>query len=188
MASGSFSRLSEQQGVSIVEVLVAAVVLAVGIVGLIGARLSRLSGGAGLKDSGARGPLGLILVSFTTSPTMGRAATEAAGHGFLTGWALAIAGDMLYFALLMASTLWISGVFGDERLTIGTVLVVSWVLPMVIRRVRRGRPQPAPARAAVAVTPVVPSLVPAVAVAPPTPRRRSGRGNRNPNRPRGLHR
>jgi hypothetical protein len=37
----------------------------------------------------------------------GRAAAKAAGHGFLPGWAIAITGDMIYFVVLMASTLWL---------------------------------------------------------------------------------
>src|SRR5438094_6052165 len=43
-------------------------------VGRIGDRLARFSGQSGLRDSGARGPLGLILVSLTFDPTAGRAA------------------------------------------------------------------------------------------------------------------
>lgn len=103
----------------------------------LGDRLSRLTGQAGLRDEGARGPLGLILVSFTISPTTGRAAAAAAGHGFLAGWTLAIIGDMGYFLLLMASTLWLSGVLGDERMTVGAVLLLTWVLPLLLRRLRR---------------------------------------------------
>jgi hypothetical protein len=154
--------------------------------GRIGDRLSRLSGGAGLKDSGARGPLGLILVSFTTSPTMGRAATSAAGHGFFSGWSLAIIGDMLYFALLMASTLWISGLLGDERLTIGLVLVATWVLPTLLRRLhgrRAARVAAAPApRPIAAVSMAVAEPVPP---AVPRSRRRTNRGRMT--RARGLH-
>jgi hypothetical protein len=140
--------------------------------GRLGQRLARLSGGAGLRDGGARGPLGLVLVSFSTSPTMGRAAAAAAGHGFFSGWALAIAGDMLYFVLVMASTLWISGVLGDERLTIGAVLVGTWVLPTVIRRLRAARTS-LPRRMPVSSPGIVPALAPASAPtpAPPTPTR-----------------
>jgi hypothetical protein len=166
----------------------------IAIVGRIGGRLSSLSGGAGLKDSGARGPLGLILVSFTTSPTMGRAATQAAGHGFLTGWALAIAGDMLYFVLVMASTLWISGVFGDERLTIGTVLVATWVLPVLLRRLRRARAsaQPAVSPRLPLATAYVPSANAADVSTDRSTRRpvarRANRSASSSRRPRGLHR
>jgi hypothetical protein len=105
----------------------------------VGQRLGSLTGTAGLRDEGMRGPLGLVLVSFSISPTTGRAAAAAAGHGFISGWTLAILGDMAYFGLLMASTLWVSSVFGDDRLTIGLVLVATWVIPLMIRRARRPR-------------------------------------------------
>jgi hypothetical protein len=109
----------------------------VAFLGRLGNRLARFSGAAGLQGGGVRGPLGLILFSFSVSPTAGRAASEAAGHGFFSGWTLAILGDMGYFLLIMASTLWVSSVFGDDRLTIGAVLIGAWILPMVIRRLRR---------------------------------------------------
>ena len=100
---------------------------------------ARASSGAGLRDGGGRGPLGLILFSFTVDPVSGRGAAAAAGHGFVMGWAFAIAGDMIYFGVLMAATLWLSGVLGDERMTVGVVLISIWVLSMVIRRHRHGR-------------------------------------------------
>jgi hypothetical protein len=89
---------------------------------------------SGASASGAKGPLGLILVSFGVDPMTGRAAAAAAGHGFVPGWALAIAGDMLYFVVLMASTLWLEGVLGDQRLTVFAVLVLMLVLPSIVRR------------------------------------------------------
>ncbi len=89
---------------------------------------------SGASASGAKGPLGLILVSFGVDPMTGRAAAAAAGHGFVPGWALAIAGDMLYFVVLMASTLWLEGVLGDQRLTVFAVLVLMLVLPSLVRR------------------------------------------------------
>jgi hypothetical protein len=119
--------------------------------GRLGQRLVSLSGNVGLRDSGVRGPLGLIMVSFTVSPLAGRAAAATAGHGFVTGWALAIAGDMLYFTLLMASTLWLSSVLGDERLTVGAVLAIMFVAPMLLRRLR-GAGRPAVVGAATAPT------------------------------------
>jgi hypothetical protein len=156
------------------------------VVGRVGAFFGRLSGGAGLKDSGARGPLGLILVSFTTSPTMGRAATSAAGHGFFSGWSLAIVGDMLYFVLVMASTLWISGLLGDERVTIGIVLVATWVLPTLLRRLHARRATsvataPAPKPMAAVSVAVAEPVGPAVARS----RRRTNRARMT--RARGLH-
>ncbi len=104
----------------------------------LGARLARLTETTGLQEGGVRGPLGLILVSFTVNPLAGRAAAAAAGHGFFSGWALAIIGDMIYFALIMASTLWISSVFGNDRLAIGVVLIVAFLAPILLRRLRRG--------------------------------------------------
>lgn len=112
--------------------------------GAIGQRLSRLTDRSGLRENGVRGPLGLILVSFTVSPTTGRAAAAAAGHGFLSGWTFAITGDMLYFLVLMASTLWLSSVVGDERVTVGVVLLGMWLAPSLLRRLT-GRVQRASA-------------------------------------------
>ena len=82
----------------------------------------------------ASGPLALVLVSFGVDPMTGRAAASAAGHGFFSGWTIAIAGDMLYFVVLMASTLWLNNVLGDERTTIVAMLVVMIVLPGLLRR------------------------------------------------------
>src|SRR5262249_42004104 len=75
-----------------------------------GTAIRALATRAGGAQTGARGPLGLVLVSFGVDPMTGRAAAAAAGHGFVPGWAIAIAGDMLYFLVLMASTLWLEGV------------------------------------------------------------------------------
>ena len=99
--------------------------------------VKRLSDGAGLKQEGTKSALGLIFLSFAVSPTTGRAAAAAVGHGFLRGWSLAITGDMGYFALLMVSTLWLSNVLGNDRLTIVIAFVAAWVLPLVLGRVRR---------------------------------------------------
>lgn len=112
----------------------------VGPIGRLGDRLARLTGSAGLHKGGARGLLGLVLVSFSVSPLACRAASVAAGHGFFVGWALAIVGDMIYFGLIMASTLWISSVFGDDRLAIGAVLIATWFGPVLIRRMLRKPP------------------------------------------------
>jgi len=80
------------------------------------------------------GVLGLVLVAFGVDPMTGRAAAAAAGHGFVPGWGIAITGDLLYFAVLMVSTLWLDGILGDERYTIGAVLILMFVVPSVIRR------------------------------------------------------
>ncbi|HEY2773437.1 MAG TPA: hypothetical protein VGK20_05240 [Candidatus Binatia bacterium] len=84
-----------------------------------------------------RSVLALVLVAFGVDPMTGRTAAAAAGHGFIPGWAIAITGDMFYFALLMLMTLWVGSAVGDDRLTIGIMLVVMFVLPALLRR-RRG--------------------------------------------------
>lgn len=125
-------------------------------IGRLGKRLSRLSGATGLSEGKVQGPLGLILFSFAWAPTPARAASEAAGHGFIVGWTLAIIGDMAYFTMIMVSTLWVSNLFGDDRLAVGAVLVGAWVIPMLFRRFRRQpaatRPRLRVATAAVAAT------------------------------------
>ena len=103
----------------------------------------KASSSAGLQDEGGRGPLGLILFSFTVDPISGRGAAAAAGHGFMAGWAFAIAGDMIYFGVLMAATLWLSGMFGDDRTTVGVVLMAVWGLSWLIRRRQQRRTGPA---------------------------------------------
>ncbi|MCA1647528.1 MAG: hypothetical protein LC797_19390 [Chloroflexi bacterium] len=152
--------------------------------GRLGQRLSRFTARAGLQEEGVRGPLGLILVSFTVNPLAGRAAAAAAGHGFFSGWALAIVGDMLYFALIMASTLVLSSMFGD-RLAIGAVLITAFLAPLLIRRLRRsparaGLPSPTPTMRLAAAN-AAPPAAPSAARGPRkrsthTGRRRSSRG------------
>jgi hypothetical protein len=41
---------------------------------------------------------------------------------------------MLYFLMLMASTLWLSSVLGDERMTLGISLLLMWVAPFLLRK------------------------------------------------------
>ncbi|MGE3268857.1 MAG: hypothetical protein AB7P40_08935 [Chloroflexota bacterium] len=107
---------------------------AVPVLGKVRDFFARASGAAGLRDEGAHGPLGLILFSFTVDPVSARGAAAAAGHGFIVGWSLAVAGDMLYFGVLMAATLWLSGILGDEQSTVGIVLLSIWGLSWLIRR------------------------------------------------------
>jgi hypothetical protein len=102
----------------------------------LGTQFAQLTGQAGLRDEGARGPLGLVLLSFAISPTAGRAASAAAGHGFLTGWALAITGDLIYFTMVMGSTLWLSDQLGDSRTAVAVVLVLGWLMPVLLRKWR----------------------------------------------------
>jgi len=95
-----------------------------------------------LSNYGTRlGPLTLITISFGVDPMTGRAATAFAGHGFVTGWALAITGDMIYFALLMVSTLWLNGILGDGTQTTIIIMVAMMVVPALVRRVRERKTQ-----------------------------------------------
>jgi hypothetical protein len=41
----------------------------------------------------------------------------AVGHGFLAGWAIAIAGDMLYFAVIALTTLNLNAYIQDPDTT-----------------------------------------------------------------------
>ena len=49
------------------------------------------------------GIFALIMIAFGADPMTGRAVAVAAGHGFLVGWMIAIAGDMIYFSLCVHS-------------------------------------------------------------------------------------
>jgi hypothetical protein len=82
------------------------------------------------------GPFSLIMVAFGVDPMTGRAAAVASGHGFVTGWVLAITGDMLYFMVIMASTLWLNGILGDGTATTVIIMVVMMVVPVLVRRFR----------------------------------------------------
>ncbi|MBV9895170.1 MAG: hypothetical protein JO020_13460 [Chloroflexi bacterium] len=103
----------------------------------LGQRLSRLSGATGLNEGRVKGPLGLVLFSFVFAPAPARAASEAAGHGPISGWTLAIIGDMAYFGVVMASTLLVIQIFGDSRLTLGPLILAAWLLPMLVQRLQR---------------------------------------------------
>jgi hypothetical protein len=87
----------------------------------------------------ALGPLSLIAVAFGVDPMTGRAVAKAAGHGFLTGWAIAITGDMMYFSVLMVSTLWLNHILGDGTWTTVIMLVAMVAVPAIIRRFRERR-------------------------------------------------
>ncbi|RYZ80482.1 MAG: hypothetical protein EOP04_25805 [Proteobacteria bacterium] len=87
-----------------------------------------------------RNPFFLILISFGIDPMTGRAAALAAGHGFLSGWAIAIAGDLVYFTVIMASTLWLHDVLGDGQSTTLIIMVAMFLIPEIIRHLRKEKP------------------------------------------------
>ncbi len=80
------------------------------------------------------GVLALIMIAFGADPMSGRAIALAAGHGFFGGWFIAIAGDMLYFTLLMASTLWLKSVIGNATITMIIIFAIMMIIPQIFRR------------------------------------------------------
>jgi hypothetical protein len=82
------------------------------------------------------GPLSLVMIAFGVDPMTGRATALAAGHGFLAGWAFAIAGDMLYFAVIALTTLRLNTYFRDPNTTMLVVLGAMFVVPILIRYFR----------------------------------------------------
>ena len=108
-------------------------------------RLTRL--GAALKAATARsvahfggtsaGPLALVMIAFGVDPMTGRATALAAGHGFLAGWAFALAGDMLYFAVIAIATLRLNAYIKDPNTTMLIILGAMFIVPMLVRYVRK---------------------------------------------------
>jgi hypothetical protein len=70
----------------------------------------------------------------------GRVATHAAGYKFVTGWALAICGDMIFFSVIMASTLWLNNILGDGTWAAVIIMIAMIAVPALIRRLRRRPP------------------------------------------------
>lgn len=99
--------------------------------------LERVMTGSALKNGIAPpGPFALVMISFGVDPMTGRTAALAVGHGFFAGWAIAIAGDMIFFAVIMASTLWLNGVLGDGTWTAVIIMSAMIVVPWGVRRLR----------------------------------------------------
>jgi len=95
---------------------------------------------AKLSGTGA-GPVSLVMVSFGVDPMTGRATALAAGYGFVAGWAFAIAGDMLYFAVIALTTLRLNSYIRDPNITMLVVLAAMFVVPMVVRYLRSLAPR-----------------------------------------------
>jgi hypothetical protein len=85
--------------------------------------------------SGA-GPVALIMIAFGVDPMTGRASALAAGHGFIAGWAVAITGDMLYFAVVAITTLRLNSYVRDPDVTMWIVLFAMFCVPSLVRLVR----------------------------------------------------
>lgn len=86
------------------------------------------------------GPVALVMVAFGVDPMTGRASALAAGHGFVTGWAIAIAGDMLYFTVIAVTTLRLNAHIKDPDTTMLIVLGAMFLAPLVIRQLHAPQP------------------------------------------------
>ena len=78
----------------------------------------------------------LIMIAFGVDPMTGRAVAVAVGHGFVIGWAIAIAGDMIYFTLLMVSTLWLNNIIGDGTTTTFIIMVLMFLIPHFLKKIK----------------------------------------------------
>jgi len=85
------------------------------------------------------GPFMLVMIAFGVDPMTGRAAAHAAGHGFIAGWAVAIAGDMLYYGVIAFTTLRLNAYIQDPNTTMLIVLGAMIVVPIIVRRIRARR-------------------------------------------------
>lgn len=79
-------------------------------------------------------PIGIALTAFGAGLPFGRALAAGAGFGLVSSWLFTIAGDMAYFGLGMASTLWFDGLLGDPRMAAFAGLAVMFVVPALIQR------------------------------------------------------
>ena len=82
------------------------------------------------------GPMTLVMISFGVNPITGRATALAAGHGIVAGWAFAIAGDMLYYAILALTTLRLNSYISDPNITILLVVAAMALVAMLVRYFR----------------------------------------------------
>lgn len=85
------------------------------------------------------GPVALVMIAFGVDPMTGRASALAAGHGFISGWAIAIAGDMLYFGVIALTTLRLNMYIRDPNTTMWIVLFAMFSIPPLVRFIRSRR-------------------------------------------------
>jgi hypothetical protein len=103
---------------------------------LLGAAYRRSMEKTAARYGGSAGPFTLIMIAFGVDPMTGRAAAAAAGHGFVSGWILAITGDMLYFLVIMIATLKLSAVLGDPNRAAWIVLAAMILVPILIDKAK----------------------------------------------------
>lgn len=87
------------------------------------------------------GPFMLVMIAFGVDPMTGRTAAAVAGHGFVAGWAIAIAGDMLYFLAVAAATLKLNSWVKDPNTTSVVILIAMFAVPWLIRRAKARFPR-----------------------------------------------
>jgi hypothetical protein len=83
------------------------------------------------------GPFALVMITLGTDPMTGRSMSKAVGHGFLTGWTLTILGDMIFFGIIMVSTLWLNNLLGDGTWAAVIIMVAMIAIPSIIRKIRQ---------------------------------------------------
>lgn len=81
-------------------------------------------------------PLSLILLTFGTDPMTGRSIAKIVGHGAITGWSLVFIGDMMFFIVVMVSTLSLNSYLGDGTWTAVIITVAIFGVPALIRYLR----------------------------------------------------
>jgi hypothetical protein len=87
-------------------------------------------------------PFYLVMIAFGVDPMTGRAVAMAAGHHFVSGWAIAILGDMVFFTLIMVSTIWLNNLIGDGTTTAIIIMVVMMFGPGLVRKLKESRNKP----------------------------------------------
>ena len=81
-----------------------------------------------MEGSGGGGPPPIRSAARTTSP-----------RAFLAGWSFAIAGDMLYYAVIAITTLRLNAYIHNPYLTVLILLVATIAGPLLVSRFRSGR-------------------------------------------------
>ena len=81
----------------------------------------------------------LIMITFGTDPMTGRSVAKAAGHNFFSGWMLTIIGDMIFFSVIMVSTIWLNNILGDGTWTAILITLIVIGGPQVYNSWKRRR-------------------------------------------------
>ncbi len=94
------------------------------------ANLNKVGFKLGLKPT----PLSFIILSFGADPMTSRTLSRSAGHGAIAGWAFAICGDMVFFGLIMVSTLLLNNIIGDG--TWAAVIITAIIILATVAHYR----------------------------------------------------